>query len=151
MRAVALARTRDPEAARDIAQEVLIAVIAGLRAGQLRDADRLPAFIYGTLRNVLNNSFRSGRRRPRTEPVQPEHVIVVPPDPVLEAERARLVRRALGTLSRDDRRIVVFTLVDGLKPGEIARRMGMTDEVVRARKSRALKRIVDSVAALSRS
>jgi RNA polymerase sigma-70 factor (ECF subfamily) len=151
VRAVALARTRDPEAAREVAQEVLIAVISGLRSGQLRDADKLPAFIYGTLRNVLNNSFRAGRRRPLTEPIQPEHVVVDPADPLLEAERANLVRRALATLGQADRHIVLMTLVSGLKPGEIARRMGLSDDVVRARKSRALKRIIESVKQLSRS
>jgi DNA-directed RNA polymerase specialized sigma24 family protein len=35
-----------------------------------------------------------------------------------------------------------MTLVDGLKPGEIAETLRLTSEVVRQRKSRALKKLV---------
>ena len=151
VRIVALARTRDRELAREMAQDVLMAALAGLRAGRLRDDQKLSAFVYGTLRNLLNNSFRARGRRPVSEPLTPEHAVVIPSDPVDASERTRLVRAALRQLGPDDRRIVLMTLVKGLKPGEIARRTGLTDEVVRTRKSRALKRIVDAVRELARS
>ena len=61
-----------------------------------------------------------------------------------------LVRRALGILDPTDRRILLMTLVEGLKPGEIGVRLGLTSEVVRARKSRALKKTIDRVKKLSR-
>jgi DNA-directed RNA polymerase specialized sigma24 family protein len=35
----------------------------------------------------------------------------------------------------------MLTLVDGLKPGQIAARLGLGEEVVRTRKSRAIKRL----------
>jgi DNA-directed RNA polymerase specialized sigma24 family protein len=38
-------RTRDREAARDLAQEIFIAVLRALRQEQLRDAEKLAAFI----------------------------------------------------------------------------------------------------------
>jgi RNA polymerase sigma factor (sigma-70 family) len=151
VRVVAYARTRDAELARDIAQDVLMAALSGLRAGRLRDDEKLAGFVHGTLRNLLNNSFRSAGRRPHTEPLAPEHALVTPPDPVVAAERADLVRGALRALGADDRKILLMTLVDGLKPGEIAQRTGLSDDVVRARKSRALKRIVSAVQELSRS
>ena len=59
--------------------------------------------------------------------------------------------RALTGLNRSDKGILLMTLVDGLKPGEIAYRLGLTAEVVRARKSRALKRVIDRVSSLSRT
>jgi RNA polymerase sigma-70 factor (ECF subfamily) len=151
LRIIALARTRDRELARDIAQDALMAVLTALRSGQLRDDEKLTAFVHGTLRNLLNSSFRGSGRRPATEPLAPEHAVAVPDDPVDTAERTRLVRDALRQLGRDDRRILLMTLVQGLKPGEIARRMGLADEVVRTRKSRALKRIVGTIREMSRS
>ena len=151
LRIVALARTRDRELAREIAHDTLIAALTALRAGQLRDGDKLTAFVYGTLRNLLNNSFRGAGRRPPTESLAPEHAVSVPDDPVDTAERTRLVRDALRQLGRDDRRIVLMTLVQGLKPGEIARRTGLSDDVVRTRKSRALKRVIGAIRELSRS
>jgi len=143
--AVALSRTRDRDVARDLTQDALVAVIAALRAGQLRSGEKLAAFVYGTVRNVINNHFRSAARRPPIGPLEPEHAASEDRDLVEEGERNALVKQALSQLSPSDRRIVLFTLVDGLKPGEIARRLGLSDEVVRARKSRAVKRIVDRV------
>ena len=53
-------------------------------------------------------------------------------------------------MADSDRQILLLTLVDGMKPGEIAEQMGLTAEVVRARKSRAQKRVVAALADLSR-
>jgi RNA polymerase sigma-70 factor (ECF subfamily) len=144
-------RTRDRDAARDLGQDVLMSVLTALRRGQLREPERLAAFVYGTARNIVNNYVRTGRRE-RLEPLAPE-VPAETPDPADEfesGERQALVRRGLAGLSRSDRGILLMTLVDGLKPGEIAWKLGLTAEVVRARKSRALKRVVDRIEELSR-
>ena len=63
---LALARTRDRELARDLTQEVMLAVVLALRNGHLREAERLAAFVYGTARNVINNYLRTRSRLPRT-------------------------------------------------------------------------------------
>ncbi len=51
--------------------------------------------------------------------------------------------RALGTLSPTDRQVLLLTLVEGLKPGQIAMKIGVSADVARTRKSRALKRILE--------
>jgi RNA polymerase sigma-70 factor (ECF subfamily) len=136
-----LARTRDREVARDLAQETLIAVVLALRNGQLREAERLAAFVHGIARNIVNNFFRT--RGPRTEPIAPEHAVADPGEALESAERIRKVRAALAGLEPIDRRILLCTLVEGMKPGEIARRLGLGSELVRSRKSRAIKRVVE--------
>ena len=73
------------------------------------------------------------------------------PDPVEDSERAGLVRQALRLLDSTDRQILLLTLMEGLKPGEIAARLGLTSEVVRTRKSRALKKTVERMKRLSRT
>jgi RNA polymerase sigma-70 factor (ECF subfamily) len=140
-------RTRDRDAARDLAQEALIAVLAALRKGQLRDADRLAAFVHGTARNVVNNYFRQRQRQPVSVELTPEAAWFVPEDDLESAERARALRAGLAQLDTDDRAVLMMTLVDGLKPGDIARRLGLSAEVVRTRKSRALKRLTEQVRA----
>jgi DNA-directed RNA polymerase specialized sigma24 family protein len=50
-----------------------------------------------------------------------------------------------------DRAILGLTLVDGMKPGEIARRLDMKPELVRKRKSRAVRRIRDVILNTSRT
>lgn len=145
-------RTRDREAARDLVQEVLMAVIAALRKGQLQDPDKLPAFVHGTARNLINNQLRSARRVPPLEPL-PEDL---PEENIIEqlegAERTRLVHQALKGLGEGDRKILWLTLVEGRKPREIAELLGLTSEVLRARKLRAARKITELIRkSLSRS
>jgi RNA polymerase sigma-70 factor, ECF subfamily len=150
VRFLVLARTRDAEAARDLTQDVMLAVVRALRNGQLHEPERLAAFVYGTARNLLNNHLRIRSRRPVEDPIDTALSLSSTADPVENAERVALVRRALGDLDGTDRRILLMTLVEGLKPGEIAGRLGLTSEVVRTRKSRALKKAIERVRKLSR-
>ena len=144
-------RTRDPEAARDLTQEVLLAAVLALRNGQLREADRLAAFVYGIARNVINNYLRTRSQLPCEAAVDPEIHPANNSDYFQDAERSALVRSAVRVLDRTDRRILLLTLVEGLKPGEIAARLGLTSEVVRTRKSRALKKVTARIKELSRT
>jgi RNA polymerase sigma factor (sigma-70 family) len=144
IRALAVNRTRDREVARDLAQETLIQVLSALRGGQLRDAEKLGAFIFGIARNVINNYLRSRGRQPAEEPIDDLQIPGAEEDSAF-ADRMALVRRAMQRLDATDRRIMSMTLLEGWKPGEIATTMGLSVDVVRARKSRALKKITDRV------
>jgi len=99
----------------------------------------------------VNNYFRSDTRRPDEDALVLDYPADPLPDPVESSERSALVREALRTLQSTDRKILLLTLVDGLKPGEIARRLGLSDEVVRARKSRAIKKVALLMNKLSRT
>lgn len=151
VRILALARTRNREAASELAQDTVMAVLIALRSGHIRESAKLTAFVFGTARNQLNNYFRVSSRAPQEDELMPDHGVVEPADPIAELERKTVVRQALATLNADDRKILLLTLVDGLKPGEIARRLGLSSEVVRARKSRLLKKIIEHVQTLSRT
>ena len=70
---------------------------------------------------------------------------------VTMTERRRLMAGALAELGPADREVLLLTLVEGLKPGQIASRIGVSADVARTRKSRALKRILDVMAARSRN
>ena len=139
--AMALARTRDREAARELVDEVLMAVILTLRRGGVRDPSRLSGFVRGTATNVINGYVRASRRSVRTVPLDADFE---DPDPVDSYERLDwqdLAGQALGLLGERDRRILQLSLVEGLKPGEIAARLGLSSIVVRQRKCRALRAI----------
>ena len=147
---IAVARTRDREAAADLTQEVLIAVLKALREGQLRDADKLAAFIQGTARNLINNYLRAKSHHPEVELDDEAHSS----DPVeeLEAlERRRLVRHELGAFSFTDQQILLLSLVDGHSLAEIAQRLNLSHEAVRARKSRAVRKITRKFARVSQT
>ena len=150
IRVMARVRLRDPEAARDLTQDILLAVIRALRNGQLRETNRLAAFVYGTARNLINNYIRTRARAPALDPLDEEALATHTTDLLEDEERSTLARRAMSALDATSRRILVLTLVEGLKPGDIATRLGLTPEVVRARKSRALRQVVERVKKLSR-
>jgi RNA polymerase sigma-70 factor (ECF subfamily) len=149
--AMLMARTRDREAARDLLQDVLIAVLRAVRDGALRDTERLVPFVHGTARNLVNNYFRDKIREPKTEELTDDCAGVMRQDLLEADERERMVRRALEMMDEVDRRIVLMTMVEGFKPGDIASQLGLSSEVVRQRKSRAIKKIAEFVRGLSRS
>lgn len=138
-------RTRDREAARELVQDVLMAVIGALRKGQLQDPDKLAAFVHGTARNLINSQLRSESRRPPLEPLPEDLAQACSAEQLEDAERVRLVHQALERLGQEDRKILLMTLVEGHKPGEIADALGLTSEVVRTRKLRAVKKVADLI------
>lgn len=148
--AMLVSRVANRETARDLLQEVLVAAWRALAEGRLRDPDKLPAFVYGIARNVVNNRRRAAAAGPVEVPLTPELEIAVQPPDFEDRERRRLVREAMALLEPSDRRVLLLTLVDNLQPREIARRLGVSPDVARTRKTRALKRFVERVRDLSR-
>jgi RNA polymerase sigma-70 factor, ECF subfamily len=144
IRAMALVRTRDRDLAKDLTQETLIAVLQACRKGQVRDLERVSGFVCGVARNVINNYKRRSLKHPETA-LDDDTVIAAPSrdEDHDGPERRRLMARALGSLSPTDRQVLLLTLVEGLKPGQIAVKIGVSADVARTRKSRALKRILE--------
>ncbi len=150
VRAMLRARIRDADQATDLAQDVLMAVLLALRRGQAREPERLPGFVLGVARNTANNHLRGVRRR--AESPLDEVVLAMAVEEERESrEREDAVARGLGELAAPDREVLLLTLVEGLNPRDIARRLDVSSEVVRQRKSRAIKRITAAIDGLSRS
>jgi RNA polymerase sigma factor (sigma-70 family) len=143
VRAMLMARVRDADLAGDLKQDVMIEALCALRKGQILDAEKLTQFVLGIARNCLNNYFRSSRRVIAVE--LPEDI----PDlkngafhrEEMDQENSAL--RAIESLDRLDRAILQMTLVDGLKPGVIATQLHINPDVVRQRKLRATRRVID--------
>jgi RNA polymerase sigma factor (sigma-70 family) len=151
IRVMMVSRLRDAEEARELTQEALFAGWRVIREGRLRDPERLAAFVLGTARNVLNSYARAHAGITRPVPLTEDLLRLPAPAESRWVEHRRLVAVALKGLSAEDRLVLRLTFVDGLAPREIAARLGLGMEVVRARKSRAIKRVVEAVAKLSRN
>jgi RNA polymerase sigma factor (sigma-70 family) len=152
LRALLLARTRNADLAADLLQDVMIEAICALRRGQLREPAKLTAFVLGIARNLLNSHFRAVSRQPDS--------LELPDDlPDLGAAAAKLedqeresaALHAIAGLELIDRTILQMTLVEGLKPGVIAQRLLLKPEVVRQRKLRATRRLIDFVRSRSQT
>jgi len=142
---MAVVRTHDREVARELVQDVLMAVIIAVRKGHLQDAGKLAAFVHGTARNLINNRLRNQSQQPQMEPLPDDLTQAGVAEQLDDPERVRLVHQVLERLGPEDRKILHMTLVEGRKPGEIATALGLTPEVVRTRKLRAVKKVADLI------
>lgn len=145
VRAMLVARSRNPDLAADLQQDVMIEAICALRRGQLQDPAKLSSFVLAIARNLLNNYFRTSARTTALE---------LPDDlPALNSELDALEEQgwesraleAISGLDPVDRNILQMTLIDGLKPGAIAERLRLNPNVVRQRKLRATRRVIEIV------
>lgn len=146
VKAMLLARSRNPDLAADVLQDVMMDAISALRRGQLREPAKLSSFVIGIARNRLNNHYRSSVRQPESL----EFPDLLPDtssnaEKVEAQERENLALDAISTLDEVDKTILQMTLVDGLKPGVIAQRLRLNPDVVRQRKLRATRRVIDFV------
>jgi RNA polymerase sigma factor (sigma-70 family) len=146
VRAMLLARSRNPDLAADLLQDAMIEAICALRRGQLREPAKLTQFVIAIARNVLNNHFRSSMRHPESLEL-PDNLpdLSVPTNAMEDQERENLAMHAIASLDPLDKTILQMTLVDGLKPGIIAQRMRLSSDVVRQRKLRATRRVIEFV------
>jgi RNA polymerase sigma factor (sigma-70 family) len=112
----------------------------------------LSSFVIGIARNRLNNHYRSSVRQP--ESLEFPDLL---PDSASNAEkmeaqeRETLAMDAIASLDPIDKNILQMTLVDGLKPGVIAQRLSLNPDVVRQRKLRATRRVIEFVRRQSQS
>ena len=146
---ICIARLRNRESANDLTQDILLAVLRALRAGQLREEDKLPQFVQGTARNLINNFIRRKVRRAESA-LPPSEAL--PFDATAEfrrVERRQALAEALGELTANDREILELAAIEGLSSLEIARRLGMSHDAVRARKSRAIRKIAERLRRVS--
>lgn len=152
VRALATARLHGSDAALDIAQETIVAVLQALCAGQVCELEKLPAFVLGTATNLINNHHRKQARSREVGGDPPELPGGVDPSQaILAAEQDALIRESLGRLNALDRRILLLTLVEGLSPREIAPIVGLTPKAVRNHKSRAVDAVADEIESRGRT
>ena len=143
------ARTSRLDFIEEVTQETMLAALCALREGRLREPENLSSFVYGVARNRFADIIRK-QAREKTDPL-PDGFDRAAPAGEQDPELLAAARREIASLETADRRILWMTLIDGFKPGEIAATVGMSPELVRQRKSRALRKLVDKLRPLSQS
>jgi RNA polymerase sigma-70 factor, ECF subfamily len=119
------------EAAEDIYQETFRLVIEKLRAGEVREPERLSGFISSLARNLVIEQFRrQSRQRAREEPEAGQPFASPAPsqlDGLLRQEHSALARQVLDSLPSDRDRTVLyrFYIADDDKE-EICAELGVT-------------------------
>jgi RNA polymerase sigma-70 factor (ECF subfamily) len=143
VRAMLMSRLRDADVAGDLKQDVMIEAICALRRGQIQDPEKLTQFVLGIARNCLNNYFRTSRRVTAVELPDDLPDLSSASGKAEDHEQESRALKAIESLDRIDRTILQMTLVDGHKPGVIAELLRLNPDVVRQRKVRATRRVID--------
>jgi RNA polymerase sigma-70 factor (ECF subfamily) len=115
---------RDSHEAEDIAQEVFIKLIAVIDQYTPRDAVPFGAWIRRVARNCAYDHLRSRRAMPC------EDLTLYSEHGQREHERRRDICRALDSLPKEQRDVVVLRHVRGFSPPEIAGMLGKTESSI---------------------
>jgi RNA polymerase sigma-70 factor (ECF subfamily) len=139
IRLYGLRHLRSAAAADDLVQQVMLKTIEALRAGRLRDSNKLAPFVLGTCRMTVLDLRRGVRRQ--------EHLLeefggilapVQPPPPSLEDGR---LARCVEALRERERSIVVMTFYDEHTAAETAHSLGISEANVRVIRHRAIQQL----------
>jgi RNA polymerase sigma-70 factor (ECF subfamily) len=139
-----LRHLRDPHAAADLAQQVMLMTIERLRAGALRDPAMLTSFVLGTCRNVVIELRRTHARRERLLETYASDEPEVAPEDAARLDHAR-VADCLRTLPARERSILIMTFYAERPAPELAAEMSLTEANVRVIRHRALQRMRECV------
>jgi RNA polymerase sigma factor (sigma-70 family) len=149
--AIVVCRTRDREAAKDLTQEILMAVLGAIRAGRIREGEKLAAFVQGTARNIISNHMRSRARHAECPLSELDLYARDLVEELESADRQRLIKQELATCSLTDQKILYMSLVSGHSMPQIADTLHLSHDAVRARRSRLIKKLAKKFLGMSQS
>jgi RNA polymerase sigma-70 factor (ECF subfamily) len=140
VRLYGLRHLRDPHAAHDLVQQVLLMTLERLRAGKLREPERIASFVLGMCRMVVLEIRRgTWRRETLLETYGDTTEAVEAPEPLaLDADK---LAACLQALAERERTVVVLTFFADKAGDEVAKELGLSAGNVRVIRHRALGRL----------
>jgi RNA polymerase sigma-70 factor, ECF subfamily len=140
IRLYGLRHLRSECAAEDLTQEVLTIMLESLRAGNLREPDKLAAFVMGTCRMVVLNLRRGNHRRQSL--LQQFGADVVAPArfamPHLDYDR---LRDCVQRLRERERTVVMMSFYNERTAADVAGFLGLSEANVRVIRHRAIHQL----------
>jgi RNA polymerase sigma-70 factor (ECF subfamily) len=145
IRLYGLRHLRSAAAADDLVQHVLLKMIEALRAGRLRESDKLAPFVLGTCRMTVVDLRRTSRRQEQLlaefgAGLVPEQ----PPVPRLDGDQ---LARCVQALKERERSVVVLTFYDEQSAAEAAGFLGISQANVRVIRHRAIQQLRECMGA----
>lgn len=140
VRLYGLRHLRDGHAADDLTQQVLITTIEALRAGRLRDPEKLASFVLGTCRMTVLDLRRGTQRRERLLEQFGVDLLVPAQSSELPFDYEQLVR-CMEALKERDRTVVVMTFYDERTGADVAGFLGLSEANVRVIRHRAIHQL----------
>lgn len=140
LRLYGLRHLRDPHAAADLVQQVLLMTIERLRAGKLKEPEMLASFMFGTCRMVVLDAQRTYARRERLLSTFADDVPIADPSSAPRLDQARLLG-CLGRLAERERSVLVMSFYDDQPAARVAQELRLSEGNVRVIRHRGLQRL----------
>jgi len=137
IRLYGLRHLRDSQGADDLVQQVLITALETLRAGRLREPEKLASFVLGVCRMTVLDQRRGVRRRQQLlDQFGVEMLAPVPaPGPRLDQEK---LANCVQGLKERERAVIVMSFYDQETAADVARFLSVSEANVRVIRHRAI-------------
>ena len=140
IRLYGLRHLRSEAAAADLIQDVLLMTLQKLRAGAVREPDRLASFVLGTCRQMVIDGRRGGIRRERIL-----DTFAIEFESVLEDESHALdtdrLQQCLERLPERERTVLVMTFYDDRPAEAVGEELRLSAGNVRVIRHRGIERL----------
>jgi len=144
VRLYGLRHLRDEHAAADLVQQVLMMTLERIRAGKLREPDRLASYVFGMCRMVVLEIRRGGARRERLLQTFGEDLEMADAAAPPRFDQERL-QHCMDNLPERERAVVLMSFFDEKPSAEVAGALGLSAGNVRVIRHRAIERLRDCV------
>ena len=138
IRLYGLRHLRDSHAADDLVQHVLIITLESLRAGRLRESDKLASFVLGTCRMSVFDIRRNTGRKQRLLQQFAAGLTAPTPTPQLDHEQ---LARCVQNLKERERAVIVMSFYDERTGADVARFLETSEANVRVIRHRAIHQL----------
>lgn len=139
VRQYGLRHLRNDAAAADLMQQVMLMMIERLRAGALREPERLASFVFGICRMLLLDLRRGQVRHERLLATYGE-ALLPPESPLPNLDRERLAH-CLAALPERERTVLLLTFYDDMPAAALAYELDVSPANLRVIRHRGLDRL----------
>ena len=133
---------RDQQAADDLTQQVLITTLEALRAGRLREPEKLASFVLGTCRMTVLYQRRGAQRKERLLEQFGADLPAPAPWSMPQLDHEQLTR-CVQKLKERERAVVVMSFYDEQSSADVAGFLGASEANVRVIRHRAIHQLRD--------
>ncbi len=133
-------RLQSPQAIEDVRQETYTRVFAALRAGKIRQPERLGAFVNSMCNNVLLEQYRSSARHSSLEDEEQKDFPALTVDvlgTIAAKQMGEKVRAILEEMPEKDRRLLREVFLEERDKDEVCRDFGVDRDYLRVLLHRA--------------
>ncbi len=144
IRLYGLKHLREPQAAADLVQDVMLMTLKRLSLGEIREPDRIASFVLGASRQCVLDIQRGARRRDRLLHTYRHDFAVVDEaaDPRLNVQLdSQCLQHCLAQLPERERTVILMTFYDESPADAVARQLNISQPNVRVIRHRGIERL----------